>query len=55
MGMRGVRGRAQAGVTSSLKWYFMAKATDGRPSFLVINADESEPGSCKVSTNRATG
>jgi NADH-quinone oxidoreductase subunit F len=31
-----------------MKWSFMPKESkDGRPSFLVINADESEPGSCK--------
>jgi NADH-quinone oxidoreductase subunit F len=30
-----------------LKWSFMPKQSDGRPSYLVINADESEPGTCK--------
>lgn len=44
----GLRGRGGAGFPSGLKWSFMPKNTDGRPSFLVINADESEPGTCKV-------
>ena len=43
----GLRGRGGAGFPSGLKWSFMPKATDGRPSFLVVNADESEPGTCK--------
>lgn len=46
----GLRGRGGAGFPSGLKWSFMPKNTDGRPSFLVVNADESEPGTCKVST-----
>ena len=43
----GLRGRGGAGFPSGLKWSFMPKASDGRPSFLVVNADESEPGTCK--------
>ncbi|MEL6239028.1 MAG: NADH-quinone oxidoreductase subunit NuoF [Pseudomonadota bacterium] len=44
----GLRGRGGAGFPTGLKWSFMPKQSkDGRPSFLVINADESEPGSCK--------
>ena len=43
----GLRGRGGAGFPSGLKWSFMPKETDGRPSFLVVNADESEPGTCK--------
>ncbi|MEP0391397.1 MAG: NADH-quinone oxidoreductase subunit NuoF [Erythrobacter sp.] len=44
----GLRGRGGAGFPTGLKWSFMPKqSADGRPSFLVINADESEPGSCK--------
>ena len=43
----GLRGRGGAGFPSGLKWSFMPKQTDGRPSFLVVNADESEPGTCK--------
>eukprot|EP00548_Thalassiothrix_antarctica_P006054 CAMPEP_0194131998 /NCGR_PEP_ID=MMETSP0152-20130528/2580_1 /TAXON_ID=1049557 /ORGANISM="Thalassiothrix antarctica, Strain L6-D1" /LENGTH=493 /DNA_ID=CAMNT_0038826905 /DNA_START=128 /DNA_END=1609 /DNA_ORIENTATION=+ len=43
----GLRGRGGAGFPSGLKWSFMPKNTDGRPSFLVVNADESEPGTCK--------
>merc|ERR1712072_973084 len=40
-------GRGCAGFPSGLKWSFMPKKSDGRPSFLVVNADESEPGTCK--------
>ncbi|MFD0917474.1 NADH-quinone oxidoreductase subunit NuoF [Pseudahrensia aquimaris] len=42
----GLRGRGGAGFPTGLKWSFMPKA-DERPSYLVINADESEPGTCK--------
>src|SRR6202035_5367160 len=42
----GQRGRGGAGFPTGLKWSFMPNATD-RPSYLVINADESEPGTCK--------
>jgi NADH-quinone oxidoreductase subunit F len=42
------RGRGGAGFPTGLKWSFMPKVPNPeRPSFLVINADESEPGSCK--------
>jgi len=44
----GLRGRGGAGFPTGTKWSFMPKEPKpGRPSFLVINADESEPGSCK--------
>ncbi len=43
----GLRGRGGAGFPTGMKWSFMPKQSDGRPSFLVINADESEPGTCK--------
>jgi NADH dehydrogenase (ubiquinone) flavoprotein 1 len=43
----GLRGRGGAGFPSGLKWSFMPKKSDGRPSYLVINADEGEPGTCK--------
>ncbi|KAB5537761.1 hypothetical protein DKX38_015294 [Salix brachista] len=43
----GLRGRGGAGFPSGLKWSFMPKTSDGRPSYLVVNADESEPGTCK--------
>ncbi len=43
----GLRGRGGAGFPTGMKWSFMPKQPDGRPSFLVINADESEPGTCK--------
>ncbi|MFA7586486.1 MAG: NADH-quinone oxidoreductase subunit NuoF [Novosphingobium sp.] len=44
----GLRGRGGAGFPTGMKWSFMPKEyTPERPGFLVINADESEPGSCK--------
>jgi NADH-quinone oxidoreductase subunit F len=44
----GLRGRGGAGFPTGMKWSFMPKASpDGRPSYLVVNADESEPGTCK--------
>ena len=44
----GLRGRGGAGFSAGMKWSFMPKTSpDGRPSYLVINADESEPGACK--------
>ena len=42
-----LRGRGGAGFPAGLKWSFMPKENDGRPHYLVVNADESEPGSCK--------
>ncbi len=43
----GLRGRGGAGFPTGLKWSFMPKTGDGRPRYLVVNADESEPGTCK--------
>jgi NADH-quinone oxidoreductase subunit F len=43
----GLRGRGGAGFPTGLKWSFMPKADPARPSYLVVNADESEPGTCK--------
>jgi NADH-quinone oxidoreductase subunit F len=43
----GLRGRGGAGFPTGMKWSFMPKVSDGRPSYLVVNADESEPGTCK--------
>ncbi len=43
----GLRGRGGAGFPTGLKWSFMPTKSDGRPNYLVINADESEPGTCK--------
>jgi NADH-quinone oxidoreductase subunit F len=44
----GLRGRGGAGFPTGLKWSFMPKTPDpARPSYLVVNADESEPGTCK--------
>ncbi len=42
----GLRGRGGAGFPTGLKWSFMPPKSD-KPSYLVINADESEPGTCK--------
>jgi NADH-quinone oxidoreductase subunit F len=42
----GLRGRGGAGFPTGLKWSFMPKTSD-RPCYLIINADESEPGTCK--------
>jgi NADH-quinone oxidoreductase subunit F len=42
----GLRGRGGAGFPTGLKWSFMPK-DDPRPSYLAVNADESEPGTCK--------
>ncbi|MEC7491232.1 MAG: NADH-quinone oxidoreductase subunit NuoF [Pseudomonadota bacterium] len=43
----GLRGRGGAGFPAGLKWSFMPKENTGRPAYLVVNADESEPGTCK--------
>ena len=43
----GLRGRGGAGFPTGMKWSFMPKDTGGKPSYLVVNADESEPGTCK--------
>ena len=43
----GLRGRGGAGFATGLKWTFMPKEVKERPHYLVVNADESEPGSCK--------
>src|SRR3546814_10989285 len=43
----GLRGRGGAGFPTGLKWSFMPKQSDGRPSYLVVNAYEGEPGTCK--------
>src|SRR5258706_10411454 len=43
----GLRGRGGAGFSTGLKWSFMPKKSDARPHYLVVNADESEPGTCK--------
>jgi NADH-quinone oxidoreductase subunit F len=44
----GLRGRGGAGFSTGMKWSFMPKEIDPqRPHYLVINADESEPGTCK--------
>jgi NADH-quinone oxidoreductase subunit F len=44
----GLRGRGGAGFSTGMKWSFMPKkGVNPKPSYLVINADESEPGTCK--------
>ena len=43
----GLRGRGGAGFPAGLKWSFMPKEPTGKPHYLVVNADESEPGTCK--------
>lgn len=42
----GLRGRGGAGFSTGVKWSFMPKNST-KPSYLVVNADESEPGTCK--------
>ena len=42
----GLRGRGGAGFPTGMKWGFVPQ-NDGRPHYLVVNADESEPGACK--------
>ncbi len=42
----GLRGRGGAGFSTGMKWSFMPK-NHAKPSYLVVNADESEPGTCK--------
>ncbi|WP_160121027.1 NADH-quinone oxidoreductase subunit NuoF [Rhodovarius lipocyclicus] len=43
----GLRGRGGAGFPTGMKWSFMPKQSDGKPVYLVVNGDESEPGTCK--------
>jgi len=43
----GLRGRGGAGFGTGLKWSFMPKEVGARPHYLVVNADEGEPGTCK--------
>jgi NADH-quinone oxidoreductase subunit F len=43
----GLRGRGGGGFGTGLKWTFMPKQESERPHYLVVNADESEPGACK--------
>ncbi len=46
----GLRGRGGAGFPTGMKWSFVPKKqspSEGKPHYLVINADESEPGTCK--------
>ena len=42
----GLRGRGGAGFSTGIKWSFMPKNSE-KPCYLVVNADESEPGTCK--------
>ena len=43
----GLRGRGGAGFPTGMKWSFMPKELKDKPHYLVVNADESEPGTCK--------
>lgn len=46
----GLRGRGGAGFPTAMKWSFIPKKqnpSEGKPHYLVVNADESEPGTCK--------
>ncbi|SDH28066.1 NADH-quinone oxidoreductase subunit NuoF [Roseospirillum parvum] len=43
----GLRGRGGAGFPAGVKWSFMPKQEGPRPHYLVVNADEGEPGTCK--------
>jgi NADH-quinone oxidoreductase subunit F len=43
----GLRGRGGAGFPTGLKWSFMPKEIGVRPHYLIVNADEGEPGTCK--------
>ena len=43
----GLRGRGGAGFPTGLKWSFMPREVGERPHYLIVNADESEPGTCK--------
>jgi len=43
----GLRGRGGAGFPTGVKWSFIPKDTKGKPIYLVLNADESEPGTFK--------
>src|SRR5680860_1014233 len=42
----GLRGRGGAGFPAGMKWAFIPQG-DNKPHYLVVNADESEPGTCK--------
>ncbi len=46
MKQSGLRGRGGAGFPTGLKWSFLPQG-DGKPHYLVVNADEGEPGTCK--------
>lgn len=43
----GLRGRGGAGFPTGMKWGFMVNSTSNEPRYLVVNADEGEPGTCK--------
>ena len=42
-----LRGRGGAGFPTGLKWSFTPKEIGNRPHYFIVNADESEPGTCK--------
>lgn len=43
----GLRGRGGAGFATAKKWELLPSDPQGKPIYLIVNADESEPGSCK--------
>ena len=43
----GLRGRGGAGFPTGLKWSFMPSKSSFKPNYFIVNADESEPGTCK--------
>ena len=43
----GLRGRGGAGFPTGLKWSFMPPKSNFKPNYFIVNADESEPGTCK--------
>ena len=45
-----LRGRGGAGFSTGMKWSFAPKKIGSRPHYLVINADESEPGTVRIET-----
>ena len=50
----GLRGRGGAGFPTGLKWSFMPKGSDGRPHYLVVNADDPSPGPARTGRSCAT-
>ena len=47
----GLRGRGGAGFSTGMKWSFVPKQSQ-KPKYVLVNGDESEPGTCKVCSRR---